>query len=491
MEELKEVKKSLLKNYIFLFLADFLSKIFEFIFLIIIVRILSKNGFGIYSYWLSLSSIIVFIIDFGAGNLIIKEIAIDPEKSNTYFINVLLIKILLSLAFILISFILIFIIFDDQTFLYVGYIVIISLIIRVFIFQLFFSIFRAHERMVYQALGIIINSFSKLGLIFLLLYNNNFNVIHVSIFDLISNLITLFFCIFMLYQYFFIPKFEINKSFWINLFKRSIYFGLIPIIIHGINWFDTTILLLYKGEEAVAIYNAALKLIQPLLIISVVASSAIFPILSRYYNKSLKIFNLIFSRYLKYLLLLALPLGLFCSLYSEEIIKILFGSEYSESSIPLQFLAWYTVLIIIYGNFRKYFESSRKQKFLVVTAFLCMILNIILNFFLVDIFSYIGTSLSKLISMFIFVLILCMKTKKDIGNKKDQEFNWIGKIVISFFILAFISIITKYYFVHDLNLFWIIISLSISLSFYLISIILLKIIDFEELKTLIYIKKNK
>jgi len=346
MEEIKEVRNSIIKNNLILFLADFLRKICELVFLIIIVRYLTMSGFGIYSYWLSISSVIVFIIDFGAGNLIIREIAIDPEKTNSYFINTLLIKILLSSVFISTSFILMLIIIEEPTFLYAGYLIIISLIIKTFNYQLFFSIFRAHERMGYQALGSIIDSSSKLFFSFLLLYNNNLNVIHVSIFDLSGNLITLFFCIFVLYKSFFIPKFDIDKSFCFEIFKRSIYFGLIGIIITGIYWIDSTILLLYKGDDAVAIYNAALKLIQPLLVISVVASSTIFPTLSKYYKKSLKIFRLIFSRYLKYILLLSVPLGIILSIYSEEIIIFIYGWEYIESSIPLQFLAWYTVLIL-------------------------------------------------------------------------------------------------------------------------------------------------
>ena len=166
MEELKDVKISIFKNYSFLLAADFIRKIGEFAFLIIIVRYLTMNDFGIYSYWLSLSAIVIFVIDFGAGTLIIREIAINPEATNSYFINTFVIKILLSSVFIAISFILIFIIIDDPTFLYAGYILIISLIIKTFNQQLFYPIFRAHERMGYQAIGSVIDSFSKLGFTF-------------------------------------------------------------------------------------------------------------------------------------------------------------------------------------------------------------------------------------------------------------------------------------------------------------------------------------
>lgn len=485
MEELKEVKISLFKNSSFLLTADFIKKICEFAFLIIIVRYLTMNGFGIYSYWLSLSGIIFFVIDFGAGTLIIREIAIDPEATNSYFINTLVIKILLSSAFIAFSFILILIIIDDPTFLNAGYLMIISLIIKTFNQQLFYPIFRAHERMGYQAIGSVIDSFSKLGLSFFLFYNNNLNVIHISIFDLSSNLFTLVFCILVLYKSFFIPKFNINKHLWFEIFKNSIYFGLIGIIIQGIFWIDITVLLLYKGDEAVAIYNAALKLIQPLLIISVVASSAIFPALSKYYRKSLKVYGIIFSRYLKYLLLLAFPLGIVISIYSEEIITLLYGIDYIEASIPLQFLAWFTVLVIVYGVFRKYFESSNKQKFLVIVAFSCMILDFILNLILVPILSYIGTSISQLISIITLVLILYLKIHYDKSYKQELNLNWSIKVGISFISLAVFSIITKYYFLRFLNLFWIFILLSATLIFYIISLLLLKIIDLRELKMLI------
>ena len=128
MEELNEVKNSIIKNNFFFLLADFISKILEFVFLIIIVRHLTQKGFGIYSYWLSLGAVIVFVIDFGAGSLIIREIAVDPEKTNSYFVNTLLIKTIFSSIFISTSFVLILIIIDDTTFVYAGYIMIISLI---------------------------------------------------------------------------------------------------------------------------------------------------------------------------------------------------------------------------------------------------------------------------------------------------------------------------------------------------------------------------
>ena len=79
--------RRLLKNFFSLTVSDIISKVFEFLYVIIVGRYLGVEGFGIITYWLAFTVVINFTANLGFGQLMIREVSRDNSLAKKYFGN--------------------------------------------------------------------------------------------------------------------------------------------------------------------------------------------------------------------------------------------------------------------------------------------------------------------------------------------------------------------------------------------------------------------
>ena len=143
--------KSIYRNLLFLSGGEIISKILQFALMVYAARFLDKASFGKFSFALSLSFIAIITADLGINQLLIREIARDKNRANKYFINAFVIK----LVFALITYLFIILLLNGLDYpkdtRHIVYLIWIFTIISTFT-DLFYSIFRAFERMFYDSL---------------------------------------------------------------------------------------------------------------------------------------------------------------------------------------------------------------------------------------------------------------------------------------------------------------------------------------------------
>ena len=171
------IGKKIIKNTFILTSGQVVSKILNLILLLVLTRMLGKNGFGLYSFALAFGSMFMVFTHFGINSLLIRDIAQDKSKASE-FINLTFSSVLVFSLFTLFSInIFAYLTGWDNTekliIFIISFYVILDGISRYFI-----SVFRAFEKMEYE---VIVTITDRLGL---LLY-----AILVWIFDF--NLITL------------------------------------------------------------------------------------------------------------------------------------------------------------------------------------------------------------------------------------------------------------------------------------------------------------
>ena len=425
------------KNTVVLLVANIVSKVLSFFYIMYTARYLGAEGFGILSFALAFTGIFSVFTNLGLGQLTIREVARDKSLAPKYLANISTMKIfLVSVTFGLIAIVINLLGYPDQT-IKVVYLITLSIIFSAFN-GMFYSIFQAFEKMEYQSLGQILNSVLMLcGVLFAIKYG--FSVIGFASLYFMVNIIILGYSFTILRWRFSNPnlnwssqKIEIDWSFWKSTIKEALPFGLTGIFIMIYYWIDSVMLSLIKGNLEVGWYNVAYRLNLIPLIIPGIFNSVMFPVMAKYFISSKVHLNQIYQRYFKYMVIFSIPIGVGISFLSERIILLIFGEEYIPSIIALQILIWSSVFIFMGAAFGRLIESLNKQIIGTKIAGSCAILNIILNLLLIPRYSFIGASVATVITGFTVLVVLYISSIK-LGYKiptKDIIDN-VGKAIIA------------------------------------------------------------
>lgn len=205
---------------------------------------------------------------------------------------------------------------------------------------------------------------------------------------------------------------------------------------------DTTILGLLKGDYAVGIYGVAVKiysiasgLISGLLVVTIPRLAMLLG------KRKIKEYKLILGKVISSVSILVLPAAVGLIMLSKEAILIIAGKKYLSSILSLQIIT----SAFIFSNYGMIFNecilipAKRENKSLYNTL-ITGIINVILNFILIPIWSYDGAALSTVIAE-LMVMVLngwsardyissIFTSGKTIKNILDATIGCIGIIIV-------------------------------------------------------------
>ena len=472
--------QKLAKNVGSLFISQVLSYAIGFIYTVYLVRYLGVEDFGILSFAISLTSIMAIFCDLGLNTLLTREVARDKSLTKKYLNNVISIKLLLSLVLVIVSVSILNIIGYSQTELYVIYLLLLLVIFNSFS-GVFYSVFQAYERMEYQSVANLLNSILMLIGIAILIYFNFGLIVLAFIYAFVGGLVLIYYFYISSTKFKFSkPKLTVNLKFWKQTITTALQFGLIGVFSTIYVWIDSVMLSFMVGNLAVGLYNAAYRIVLLLRFIPIVINMAIFPVMSKLYGSSDSSLKLVVEKYLKFMILISIPMGVGITILAEDIIILIFGDAYQASAVALQILIWATVITFISSSYAQFFQSSNRQMTVTKIAFVGMIVNITLNLIFIPKYGYIAASFNTLLTELTTAILLFISANKNAFlNKRKVLIDFI-KISISSLIMAIALMVLK-----EINLF---ISIIISSIIYLIALYLTRTIDEEDLRIVRQIK---
>jgi O-antigen/teichoic acid export membrane protein len=458
------IAQRIAKNTAALTTAEIATAIIGFLFIMYVARYLGVEGFGILFFALAFTAIFGVLIDFGLSPLTIREVARNKALAKKYLGNIAVLKIILSIVtFGLITLTINLLGYPEQT-INVVYLIALSVIFTAFS-TMFYSIFQAYERMEFVTIGRILNSVLLLaGALFVI--GQGLSVVAFASVYLFASAVTLGCSSIISTWKFAKPKIEVDLSFWKETLKQAWPFGLVVVSVNIYYWIDSVMLSLLKGDEVVGWYNAAFRLVLVLGFIPGAYFSSVFPVMSRFYVSSKESLRFTYEKSVKYMLLLAVPIGVGTTLLADKVILAIFGAEYSHSIIALQILIWSMVFIFVSGVFAQLFNSLNRQIIVAKVTGSCALLNVVLNLILIPKYSYVGASIATVATEFTalaLAFIWSLRIGYGLSNKKLIDIT--AKVVIASAIMgAFI------FYLRDLTL-WGLVPLSAVLYFIVLYII--------------------
>jgi O-antigen/teichoic acid export membrane protein len=414
-------------------------------------RYLGPAGYGVLTFALAFTSIFSVFTDFNLQLLIAREVARDEKSVTKYMANITVMKIAMSIiTFILLAVVINLLGYPWQT-VQVVYLLGLSIIFMAFT-QMFYAVFQAYQRLEFQAIGQLLNAVLMTVLV-IIAVNMKLDVAAFGYMYIASALAVLIFCIFIwnlvVSQMTVISKsaiLEIDWNFWKEVIREAIPFGLAAIFVTTFYWISTVLLSLMKGNEAVGYYNASYRLVLVLSFLPTALIGALYPAMSKLFVTSQETFRLYHEKAIKYLIMIAIPIGVGTTLLAREIVLSIFGKAYLDSVMALQILIWSEVFIFMSMPIGNLFNSLNKQHLVTWITGACLILNIGLNLILIPICGINGASittvateaLSLILSYIWAVRLHYGPTKEDI---KDFSKILCSSLVMGVFLLYF----------HELN----------------------------------------
>lgn len=171
------------------------------------------------------------------------------------------------------------------------------------------------------------------------------------------------------------------------------------------------------GSVEVGYYSVAMRLIESIAFVAMILKSSLYPSIQNAKNISFKLYqNRLLNFYrLNFLLFLVIAIPIF--LFSEQIITVLFGTEYQPAGI---LLAWMSIRLFFanMGVARGVFLLSENlMKFSLITMILGTITNVLLNYLWIPDYGAKGAIIASIISFFVTVFLIDVfytKTRKNV-----------------------------------------------------------------------------
>ena len=252
-------------------------------------------------------------------------------------------------------------------------------------------------------------------------------------------------------------------------------FGISSIFISVYYYIDVFMisLIILNPNEVMGWYNAAYRTVLVLGFIPTTFLNSIYPIMSKSFVINGKYLNFMFEKSFKYLMIIAIPIGIGTTVLANRIILLVYGPDFALSAIALQILVWSEVLIFLNVAFGTLLNSINRQMIVTKQTMLAAALNIVLNLILIPRYSYIGASIATVSTeLFAFFFLLYYTSKE--GHRLPMA------IIISF-IKVLLAASIMYAFLEFLYQAPLLLLIALSAILYFLSIYILNIFDSEDI----------
>ena len=402
VQENTDTAKRLVKNSVWLFLAEVLSKLTALGIQIIAARYLGEKGFGIFGFAFIATGVVLDFVDNGLKVFLTRSISRNPDLMGDYLRNIFALKWVLSFASILIFVVAILLFPLDRETLQVVSIIGIALVFNGYT-EMYLGVFRAYEQMLLVSKLMVFQRilFFVFGLFVLL---TGYHVVAFSTAFLISAIISFFIARMQLVRYNDSQKKGFDRGLIRKIFNDSL--PICGVVFFSYIYFciDSVLLFVMVGKAATGWYFAAFKIIESLALLLASVRGALFPILSRTFSHDDR-FDRLWKEAAKYLVIIGLPISAGTAVLAPKLIGVLYGSHYEITGLVLQIMAIPFFLVVLNEFMAYLLLSADKTRKVLKIVMAGAIINIIFNLLVIPEWGLAGAAIvAGLTELLLFVL---------------------------------------------------------------------------------------
>jgi len=395
------------RNGLFLLIGQVLTQAISLGLGILIARSLGDALYGRYVAAFAFAAVFASFASMGLDKLVTREVARRPEEvaevlRDSGLVRLLLV-VLVWLAMVAASYVLGF--GPDQRLLAL----LAGLNAVIISFTDFLrSVFQAFERMEFDSITRVLER--VVSAVFVLLAIWIWPSVLSVVCSLLAGSLVALVPVIVLTGRFAKPKGKPLLSRGLPLLKMAIPFGVAVTIIGIMTRLDPFLLSLLRSETEVGWYGVALNIVLPFTFLPLAFSLSLFPHLSKqavdlsgYINKASELS-------LKWILLIAVPIGVALLLFADVIVLTIFGDGFRGAIAPLRILGAGVVLIFANTVMYNILAAIDRQLWIAAILICELALAVILNLVLIPRFGIYGAALAVVgrdlvgLTLFLFAL---------------------------------------------------------------------------------------
>lgn len=200
---------------------------------------------------------------------------------------------------------------------------------------------------------------------------------------------------------------------------------------------------IFAGNEDIAFFNVAFVLAcSSMALVPGVVTSLLMPIMSRAVmssDASVVINKLMGTTRL--LVFMAVPVVVYGVVFAEDIVLLLYGTEYVASVLPLQMLLWVVALLTISNSAISYQFSTDKQDLVLKVTVISLLINVIADIYFISEYKLMGAVVGYTVSGVVMATLLFAATVKSL--KKHFEYSVYLKFIFAGVIAALPIVLAK------------------------------------------------
>lgn len=396
--------RRIVRNTFFLSLADVLNKVMMFVFYFIAARHLGVEKFGILSFAIAFVTMWSVFADWGLGIVVARELARNRDEGRRQVNVALAIKLVST---VLVALIIVAVV-NMMKFPWnkVKVVYICSLFILEVVFTNFFvNVFQGLERMYFTTLTRVIQVVVLVLGVILLMHSfprtENYAWLYVG-----AGFAAAIFASGAVY-FLIRPSLDFDFKRWGGALRQSLPLGLAVIFVTFYYWNGTTLLAKLSGDKAVGAYSAAFRIVWGSLFIPLSFSASVYPFFSRLSVSDPQRFVQTVARALRYITILALPIGGIGIVLARAIIILIYGPAYETAVLPLMILVWWSVFACFSSLLSYYFIAINRPATTTIQSAISLGVNVTANLLLIPRLGAVGAAVAITVAEltgFVFLL---------------------------------------------------------------------------------------
>ncbi|MBN2052425.1 flippase [Candidatus Woesearchaeota archaeon] len=488
----KSYSQRAVKSFAVVFIINIIAAFLGYLIRIVLARNLTLADYGLFFSVFALINFIAIFNNLGLGEALVKYIPdfLVKKKPGEIKNSIVIVICTYLLTSIIIASLLV--IFSNELSEHYFKTSVALPLLLLFIIIMFFSNLRELLRSAYQAFqkmtfyaGIYLaeNALILIMLIFFFVFSK-------SIFTAAYSYIVTYVIILIIFAFLFLKTFQFFNykfSFKKELAKILFKFGL-PVTLLGVGsivilYTDTLVLTYFRSLEEVGVYNVVVPTAMLLLFFTNSIGSVLFPMVSELWaKKDLKKISQGLEILEKYSFAVLLPLVTIMFIFSNTILRLLFGAAYASGATAMQVLLIGILFMGMFSLSSMVFAGIGKPMISTKILLLGGAINLILNFFLIPRWGMLGAAFNSLLAYFLVFILSVFKLRKLIKVKMPW-LNWLKTIIAGIamvLVIIFMQNILVLPFYAE-----IILSCLIAGLVYVGLILLMRIVNLNEIKSII------
>jgi O-antigen/teichoic acid export membrane protein len=391
-------------------LADVANKVMTFVFFAIAARHLGAEKFGMFSFALAFTTMFSIFTDLGLGALTAREIARDPSVAGRYVGNSLAIKVCVSILLVgVVSLVARLLGYPATT---VAVVAVVSVFMLANAVSMYYGfVFQGFERMEFTALcrtlqtgalivgGFLLSRGEAMTLRYAWLYVGAGFASAVASGAMAATVLVA-------------PSLRLDFRELKRMLRAAFPFGLASVFVVLYYWSGTALLSKMRGDTEVGLYSAAFRLVLGVGFLSYAFSGAMYPVMSRLHGGAAGRLKAGLTTSLRYVTILAVPLGVFGSVLAGPLVGFAYGSQYEGSVAMLRVLAWWGGFASLNSLLSNYLYAVDRPRVVVLQSVVGLIVNVGLNFLLIPLLGGMALAVSITVAEFAGTVILVLAQRK-------------------------------------------------------------------------------